>query len=173
MVSFLRLTNTGTFLKKLVFSQILNTLISNIVILSITFLTVMYYLFDNYSSFSAITTGIPGEPLFFANTRQAYLLNQVLVTLHPVSVYYFPFIYIFVLITILSVLYCLSYNINEFSTFVFYCLIILLAGYTMFFTSSLLLFFFSYEMLLIPSFYILYNFAKTRKCVEAAYLMFF
>ena len=28
-------------------------------------------------------------------------------------------------------------------------------------------------MLLIPSFFILYNFAKTRKCVEAAYLMFF
>jgi NADH:ubiquinone oxidoreductase subunit 4 (subunit M) len=50
---------------------------------------------------------------------------------------------------------------------------ILAAGYTMFFTSSLLIFFFSYEMLLIPSFFILYNFAKTRKCVEAAYLMFF
>jgi len=28
-------------------------------------------------------------------------------------------------------------------------------------------------MLLIPSFFILYKFAKTRRCVEAAYLMFF
>ena len=37
----------------------------------------------------------------------------------------------------------------------------------------MILFFFSYETLLIPSFFILYNFAKTRRCVEAAYLMFF
>jgi formate hydrogenlyase subunit 3/multisubunit Na+/H+ antiporter MnhD subunit len=28
-------------------------------------------------------------------------------------------------------------------------------------------------MLLVPSFFIIYNFAKTRRCVEAAYLMFF
>jgi len=28
-------------------------------------------------------------------------------------------------------------------------------------------------MLLVPSFFILYKFAKTRRCVEAAYLMFF
>ena len=55
----------------------------------------------------------------------------------------------------------------------FYCTIILLAGYTLFFTSSLTLFFFAYEMLLLPSFFILYNYAKTRRCVEAAYLMFF
>jgi NADH:ubiquinone oxidoreductase subunit 4 (subunit M) len=54
-----------------------------------------------------------------------------------------------------------------------YCTLILLAGYIVFFTSSLILFFFAYEMLLIPSFFILYNFAKTRRCVEAAYLMFF
>jgi hypothetical protein len=51
--------------------------------------------------------------------------------------------------------------------------VILLAGYVLFFTDSVILFFFSYETLLIPSFFILYNFAKTRRCVEAAYLMFF
>jgi len=37
----------------------------------------------------------------------------------------------------------------------------------------MILFFFAYEMLLVPSFFILYKFAKTRRCVEAAYLMFF
>lgn len=42
-----------------------------------------------------------------------------------------------------------------------------------FFSNSLILFFLSYEMLLIPSFFILYKFAKTRRCIEAAYLMFF
>lgn len=55
----------------------------------------------------------------------------------------------------------------------FYCLIILLAGYLLFFTDSLILFFLSYELLLVPSFFILHNFAKTRRCVEAALLMFF
>jgi formate hydrogenlyase subunit 3/multisubunit Na+/H+ antiporter MnhD subunit len=48
-----------------------------------------------------------------------------------------------------------------------------MSGYLLFFTDSIILFFFAYEMLLVPSFFILYNFAKTRRCVEAAYLMFF
>lgn len=133
----------------------------------------MYYLFDTFTTFELTSTSIPGEHLYLASDAQAFLLNQVFLRLHPVAIYYFPFIYIFVLITILSILYCLSYNANEFTTFVFYCVVILSAGYSMFFTSSLLVFFLSYEMLLVPSFYILYNFAKTRKCVEAAYLMFF
>jgi formate hydrogenlyase subunit 3/multisubunit Na+/H+ antiporter MnhD subunit len=55
----------------------------------------------------------------------------------------------------------------------FYCKVILLAGYFLFFTDSLIIFFFAYEMLLVPSFFILYKFAKTRRCIEAAYLMFF
>jgi len=55
----------------------------------------------------------------------------------------------------------------------FYVTLILIAGYILFFTDSIILFFFAYEMLLIPSFFILYNYAKTRRCVEAAYLMFF
>lgn len=55
----------------------------------------------------------------------------------------------------------------------FYCQVILFAGYFLFFTDSLIIFFFAYEMLLVPSFFILYKFAKTRRCVEAAYLMFF
>ena len=88
-------------------------------------------------------------------------------------VYYFPFIYIFILITILAVLFCLTYSINELIIFMFYCAAILVSGYILFFTDSLILFFFSYEMLLVPSFFILYRFAKTRRCIEAAYLMFF
>ena len=89
------------------------------------------------------------------------------------QIYYFPFIYIFLLITILSIFFCLSYNVNELISFTFYCSIILFFGYVLFFTDSLIIFFLSYEMLLIPSFFILYKFAKTRRCVEAAYLMFF
>lgn len=88
-------------------------------------------------------------------------------------VYYYPFVYVFLLITVLSIVFCLSYNSDELISFMFYCKIILISGYTLFFTDSIILFFMSYEMLLIPSFFILYKFAKTRRCVEAAYLMFF
>lgn len=118
-------------------------------------------------------TSIPGEQLLIVTQAEDFLLSQTTLGLHPTAVYYFPFIYIFVLITILSILVCLAYNTNELNIFVLYCLLIVVAGYTMFFTPSLMVFFLSYEMLLIPSFFILYNFAKTRKCVEAAYLMFF
>jgi len=136
-------------------------------------LTLLYYLLDNFSTFDCTSTSVPGEALFFDYSTPSPLLNQYALGLHPTSVYYFPFVYIFVVITILSILFCLAYNTNELTTFTFYCTIILLAGYSMFFTSSILVFFLSYEMLLIPSFFILYNFAKTRRCVEAAYLMFF
>lgn len=67
----------------------------------------------------------------------------------------------------------MSYNTNEVFSFMLYCAVITAAGYVLFFTDSLILFFLAYEMLLVPSFFILYNFAKTRRCVEAAYLMFF
>ena len=107
------------------------------------------------------------------------LISPYCTTINPfmgidlLQVYYFPFIYIFLFVTLLSVFFCLSYNSNEFLVFIFYCTIILIAGYILFFTDSLLIFFFAYEMLLVPSFFILYKFAKTRRCIEAAYLMFF
>ena len=136
-------------------------------------LTVMYYLLDNFTSFLAYTTDIPGDSALFVYYTNTFLLNQCYISLNPVSIYYFPFLYIFISITVLSILFCLAYNVNELAAFLFYCLTILTAGDSMFFTSSLLVFFLAYEMLLVPSFFILYNFAKTRKCVEAAYLMFF
>jgi len=85
----------------------------------------------------------------------------------------FPFIFIFLFITMLSILFCLSYNINEVVLFTFYCLFILFIGLNLFFSDFLIYFFLFYEMLLVPSFFILYKFAKTRRAVEASYLMFF
>lgn len=87
--------------------------------------------------------------------------------------YYFPYIYIFILITCLSIICCLAYNGSESYAFINYCVIIVFAGLGVFFTDSVLWFFMAYEMLLLPSFFILYRFAKTRRCIEAAYLMFF
>ncbi len=89
------------------------------------------------------------------------------------QVYYYPYLYIFLIVTSLSIIYTLSYSVNELQSFSFYLIIITLAGTVLFFTNSLILFFFAYEALLVPSFFILYKFAKTRRSVEAAYLMFF
>ena len=101
------------------------------------------------------------------------LVNLNSISLNLLDVYLYPFIYVFLLITVLSIVFCLSYNRDELISFMFYCKVILLAGYFLFFTDSLIIFFFAYEMLLVPSFFILYKFAKTRRCIEAAYLMFF
>lgn len=141
-------------------------------------ITILYYSIDVFSTFSYSTNLLYGEHdyqlfTYFDNAASQYLINLDYLNISLVSIYAFPFIYIFIFITILSLLFCLSYNVNELSVFSFYIMIILIAGYVLFFTDSIILFFFSYETLLIPSFFILYNFAKTRRCVEAAYLMFF
>lgn len=136
-------------------------------------LTVLYYLLDYFSTFQIVYTGGGSDVWLFDYYCYDYLISTRALNLNLVSVYYFPFIYIFVLITILSILFCLAYNLNELVLFIFYCVLILTAGYLLFFTDSLILFFLAYELLLVPSFFILYNFAKTRRCVEAAYLMFF
>lgn len=94
-------------------------------------------------------------------------------SLNLLQVYTYPFIYVFLVVTVLSIVYCLTYNVDDLISFMFYCQLILLAGYALFFTDSIILFFLFYEFLLVPSFFILYKFAKTRRCVEAAYLMFF
>jgi len=108
------------------------------------------------------------------DVNQINFVNSWLnLTFNSLDIYIFPFIYIFIIVTVLSILFCLNYNFGETLLFSFYVTIILIFGATLFFTNSIILFFLSYEMLLVPSFLILYKFAKTRRCVEAAYLMFF
>ena len=111
--------------------------------------------------------------LYFTAYSFDKLINVNSLSLNLLDVYLYPFIYVFLLITVLSIVFCLTYNKDELVSFMFYCKVILLAGYFLFFTDSLIIFFFAYEMLLVPSFFILYKFAKTRRCIEAAYLMFF
>lgn len=134
--------------------------------------TSLHYLLDYYQEIMYLSSSdlcLSYTTLWFSTK----LLNLNALTLNLIEVYFFPFIYVFLLITVLSIIFCLTYNTDELSSFMFYCINILVAGYVLFFTDSLILFFFAYEMLLIPSFFILYKFAKTRRCVEAAYLMFF
>ena len=136
-------------------------------------ISILYYIMDFFSTFQTLYFTNDVNIFIFDYYTFDYLLSSNALNLNLISVYYFPFIYIFIVITTLSILFCLAYNTNELASFMFYCTIILMSGYLLFFTDSIILFFFAYEMLLVPSFFILYNFAKTRRCVEAAYLMFF
>lgn len=87
--------------------------------------------------------------------------------------YIFPFLYIFLLVTSLALVFCLCYNRDEALAFYLYTAAIFMAGFFFFSSDSIVTFFLAYEMFLIPSFLILYRYAKTRRAIEAAYLMFF
>ena len=134
-------------------------------------LVTLNYLLDQYSDFSYCSTLLFKSDIIY--TPQSRLINSAALASINFEVYLYPFIYVFLLVTVLSIVFCLTYNQDELYSFMFYCTLILMSGYVLFFTDSMILFFFAYEMLLVPSFFILYKFAKTRRCVEAAYLMFF
>jgi len=170
---FFRLFYLNVFYRLELIGNLIKYTLSFFIFFSFFSLTVLYYLLDYFSTFQIAYQSSSSNLFFFDYYCYDFLVHSNALNLNLISIYYFPFIYIFVLITTLSVLFCLAYNTNELASFMFYCTLILMSGYILFFTDSLILFFLAYEMLLVPSFFILYNFAKTRKCVEAAYLMFF
>jgi len=161
------------FYKIELISSLIRYVLGFFIFFSFFSLSVLYYIMDFFSTFQTIYFYNNVNIFIFDYYSFDYIVSSNALNLNLISVYYFPFIYIFVIITTLSVLFCLAYNTNEIASFMFYCTVILMAGYLLFFSDSIILFFFAYEMLLVPSFFILYNFAKTRRCVEAAYLMFF
>lgn len=170
---FLRMFYLTTFFKLDVTTNLFRYVLSFFLFFSFGALVTLFYLFDFFSTFTWFSDLQGSNVDFFDYYFYSYALPTEDLTLNLMAIYYFPFIYIFIVITTLSVLFCLAYNSNELMSFMFYVMVILMAGYLLFFTDSLILFFLAYELLLVPSFFILYNFAKTRRCVEAAYLMFF
>ena len=179
LVMLLILFFLRTFFLSSLYRTMVTTFISKLFMTNTLFILLLIFLGLN------LTLDFYQYVIFFSNTSwnldinllslfmdQSFLSTTNL-SLNLIEVYYYPFVYVFILITILSIIFCLSYNKDELMSFMFYCQVILMAGYTIFFTDSIILFFLAYEMLLIPSFFILYKFAKTRRCVEAAYLMFF
>jgi len=165
-LSALYRTTTNILVSKLF---VTNTLFILLVIFLLLNYTLDFYQYTIFLSSTSLNMDISLLSLFTNND----FFTTTSLSLNLIEVYYYPFIYVFMLITILSILFCLSYNKDELMSFMFYCQLILASGYTIFFTDSIILFFLAYEMLLVPSFFILYKFAKTRRCVEAAYLMFF
>ena len=172
LIFFLRLFYVNLINKFNIYNLLIKLSLNFFLFFSFFSLTSMYYLNDLWSSFLFISNK-SYDVFLLDNLSCNYIFNLNNLNCNLIYIYYFPFIYIFIIITVLSILFCLSYSINELIIFTFYCSIILIFGYILFFTDSFILFFLSYEMLLVPSFFILYKFAKTRRCVEAAYLMFF
>lgn len=174
LVFFVRLNFLYAGLIRLVSN---NIIFKNIIIFILFFyffaLLNIYLLFEYYANCNLLDLHLPIDYFIVENYYNNYYNNYMFCSVDTLQLYYFPFIYIFLLITLLSILFCLSYTYNELYVFILYCSIILGGGYLVFFVDSLILFFFSYELLLMPSFFILYRFAKTRRCIEAAYLMFF
>ena len=132
-------------------------------ILSITFVIVSILLYNLYiiTSYNFFS-----DNFFLFNIKYSFY-NVIFLD------FYFPFVYIFLIVTFATLIYLMSYNLNELYLFLLFIFIIYLAGLGLFLTNSYIYFFIFYELLLLPSFLILYNYAKTRKCVEAAFLMFF
>ena len=164
---FIRIIFYFFYNKLSVIAFALSSLLSFFNFFSFSSLVSLYNVLDFFSSIANISFL---HIKYFENETVKYLLS---VNNNFLGIYYFPFVYIFIFVTILSIFFCLSYNFNEVIIFIFYCTIIIVAGYMLFFVDSLVLFFIAYEMLLVPSFFILYKFAKTRRCIEASYLMFF
>ena len=90
----------------------------------------------------------------------------------PILIIY-PFFFTLGLVLCISLLLSLSYNRLEFFYFIIFLTLIFIASCGLFITSSFLSFLFFYELLVLPSVFILYFFSKTRKNIEATYLMFF
>lgn len=113
--------------------------------------------------------------VFLSNFLSGFAFNCNQTVVNNLTWHYFswPYIYVYLVITILSVIFCFVFNIKEINTFLIYISIISVLGLGLFLTNSIIVFFLIYESLLIPSFLILYKFSKTRKSVEAAFLMFF
>lgn len=166
----LKITNIFNLWHFKLFNLSGNFFLSLLIYTSLFVLLLIYFIFEYFSNF--ILLNQLDTVLLFTPLLNHYS-NSLNLSFFLLNIYIFPFIYIFILITVLSILFCLTYNKNELIAFFFYTVIILCSGFMLFFTDSLILFFLFYEMLLIPSFFILYKFAKTRRCVEAAYLMFF
>ena len=171
IIFFFKLTYYLKFLKHLTSTLGTPTVLGPLLFFTFLALSTLYSLIDYNYNFVIVLT--PSMLTIFDYSVFNFTTGCLHSNFFFTGIYIFPYVYIFIVVTVLSILFCLAYNTNELTTFLLYVTIILLAGYILFFTNSLILFFFAYEMLLIPSFFILYNFAKTRRCVEAAYLMFF
>lgn len=122
------------------------------------------------SRYSVIFFGLLFVCTFLLNYSLFYKISAFSLITDPIIL---PFFLVFILVTPITLLYAYKYRSDEVQYFFIFTFFIIFIGLGLFAVDSLIIFFFLYEALLLPSFFILYLFAKTRKAVEAAFLMFF
>ena len=111
---------------------------------------------------------------YFHNIYWYILFNFITGVFYKIWYFYlFSILYIFFSITLVSVLFTILFYKNEIFVFFNAIFFIFIGGHFMLLANNFFIFFVGYELLLLPSFIILYKYAKTYRCVEAAYVMFF
>ena len=136
-VSFLMRLYTINSLSRVNFVTTFNRLfLSATLFLFFTTFSLMNYLLDYYQEMVFVSYGNTIEVLSTYCVDKMFHTNAL--GLNLVQVYCFPFIYVFLLVTVLSIVFCLTYNVDELFSFMFYCQVILLAGYILFFTDSIM-----------------------------------
>lgn len=161
------------YIKQILFTNLFFKNYIFLLILSIfTFFIFLFSLFIYTNNNLFIYLNFYKIDYFFNNSIYNIILNKS-VFLSESFFIYFPFLYSFIFITLLTLLFCFAYNKKELLIFIVFVILILIIGLLLFLTNSIIYFFLIYESLLLPSFFILYKFAKTRKAVEASFLMFF
>ena len=137
-----RLNIIGSSTQQVIFQKLSKIFLSQVIFLLVFTLTLLNYMLDLYQEmllFSVLDTNLFGSYMTTVSFDKLVNLNSI--SLNLLDVYLYPFIYVFLLITVLSIVFCLSYNKDELISFMFYCKVILLAGYFLFFTDSLIIFF--------------------------------
>jgi hypothetical protein len=123
---FFRLFYMNLFYKIELISSLIRYVLGFFIFFSFFSLSVLYYIMDFFSTFQTIYFYNNVNIFIFDYYSFDYIVSSNALNLNLISVYYFPFIYIFVIITTLSVLFCLAYNTNEIASFMFYCTVILI-----------------------------------------------
>ena len=152
LLSFFFYNNGGVFIR-------FSTLIIITLLLNIFFLLLLPFDFADEL--------YPNFFMFYESSHFLFGFNALSFT------FIYPFVVTFYLIVGICFLLLLSYNRTEITYFSFFFLLIFIGGSGLFVSVSFFSFFFFYELLVLPSVFILYFFAKTRKNIEASYLMFF
>lgn len=112
--------------------------------------------------------------LYFTSGYGYIVLNITLSIFYKMWYFYlFSILYIFFSVTLISIIFTAIFYKNEMFIFLNAIFIIFVGGHVMLLANNFFIFFIGYEFLLLPSFVILYKYAKTYRCVEAAYVMFF
>jgi hypothetical protein len=104
--------------------------LSSVLFLFFITFTTLNYLLDGYQDLIYLEslTDSSANISIVSPLLVSKLLAVNSISFNLVQVYYYPFIYVFLLVTVLSVVFCLTYNTDELMTFMFYCLVILAAG---------------------------------------------